>query len=128
MTNITNTFNTLDSALEGAKKAGNDIFSGYENEIRHLRSAVEALRINKWVLTNTGSLLMIVECHGERLLSEVTVLTSVSAGDLTLAVIDDNEITTYPETLICKSDTKNRQEASKWYYLIDQKLASQLAA
>ena len=128
MTNITNTFNTLDSALEGAKKAGNDIFSGYENEIRYLKNAAETLRINKWLLTNTGLLLMIVEFQGQRSLSEVTVQTSVSAGDLTLAVIDDNKITTYPEAQICKSDTKNRIEASKWYYLIDQKLASQLAA
>jgi len=127
MTNITNTFNTLDSALEGAKAAGNDIFSGYENEIRYLRSSVKTLGINQFLLTDTGLLLMIVEFQGQRSLSEVTLHTSVSADDLTLAIIDDNQITLCP-LLVSKSDKKSRKEASKWYYLIDQGLASQLAA
>jgi len=128
MTNINTTFNTLDSALEGAKAAGNDIFSGYENEIRSLRSVSETLGINKWLLTDNGLLLMVIEYQGERSLSEVTVHTCVSAQDLTLAIIDDNKITTYPEAQISKSDKKSRKEASQWYYLIDQGLASQLVA
>ena len=128
MTNINTTFNTLDSAIEGAKAAGNDIFSGYENEIRYLRGSVKTLGINQFLLTDTGLLLMIVEFQGQRSLSEVTLHTSVSADDLTLAIIDDNQITPCPLTQISKSDTKSRKEASKWYYLIDQGLASQLAA
>ena len=128
MTNITNTFNTLDSALEGAKAAGNDIFSGYENEIRSLRSVSETLGINKWLLTDNGLLLMVIEYQGERSLSEVTVHTCVSAQDLCLALIDDNKIRAYPESRISKSDKKSRKEASELFYLIDQGLASQLAA
>ena len=127
MTNINTTFNTLDSAIEGAKAAGNDIFSGYENEIRYLKGSVKTLGINKFLLTDTGLLLMIVEFQGERLLNEVTLSTCVSAHDLTLAIIDDNQITPCP-ALISKSDTKSRKEASRWYYLIDQGLASKLAA
>tara|TARA_R110000764_G_scaffold231706_1_gene323479 strand:- start:270 stop:653 length:384 start_codon:yes stop_codon:yes gene_type:complete len=127
MTNINTTFNTLDSALEGAKAAGNDIFSGYENEIPCLRRVSETLGINKWLLTDNGLLLMVIEYQGERSLSEVTVHTCVSAHDLTLAIIDDNQITPCP-ALISKSDTKSRKEASRWYYLIDQGLASKLAA
>lgn len=128
MTNITNTFNTLDSALEGAKTAGNDIFSGYENEIRYLRSSVKTLGINQFLLTDTGLLLMIVEFQGQRSLSEVTLHTSVSADDLALAVIDDNQIIAYPDSLISKSNKKSRKEASELFYLIDQGLASKLAA
>ena len=128
MTNITNTFNTLDSALEGAKAAGNDIFSGYENEIRYLRGSVKTLGINKFLLTDTGLLLMIVEFQGQRSLSEVTLHTSVSADDLALAVIDDNQIIAYPDSLISKSNKKSRKEASELFYLIDQGLAFKLAA
>jgi hypothetical protein len=87
MTNINTTFNTLDSAIAGAKAAGNDIFSGYENEIRSLRSASETLGINKWLLTDNGLLLMVIQYQGERSLSEVTVHTCVSAQDLTLAIL-----------------------------------------
>ena len=128
MTNINTTFNTLDSAIAGAKAAGNDIFSGYENEIRSLRSVSETLGINKWLLTENGLLLMVIEYQGERSLSEVTVHTCVSSADLTLAIIDDNQITPCPLTLISKSDKNSRKAASKLFYLIDQKLASQLAA
>ena len=128
MTNINTTFNTLDSAIAGAKAAGNDIFSGYENEIRSLRSASETLGVNKFLLTDNALLLMIVEYQGERLLSEVTVYTCVSAQDLSLAVIDDNEIRAYPDSLISKSDKKSRKEASELFYLIGQGLAHKLAA
>ena len=128
MTNINTTFNTLDSAIAGAKAAGNDIFSGYENEIRSLRSASETLGVNKFLLTDNALLLMIVEYQGERLLSEVTVYTCVSAQDLSLAVIDDKKIRAYPDSLISKSDKKSRKEASELFYLIGQDLAHKLAA
>jgi len=128
MTNINNTFNTLDSAIAGAKAAGNDIFAGYENEIRSLRSASETLGIDEFLLTENGLLLMVVEYQGERSLSEVTVHTCISAQDLCLAVIDDNQIITYPDSLISKSNKKSRKEASECFYLIDQDLACKLAA
>jgi hypothetical protein len=128
MTNINTTFNTLDSAIAGAKAAGNDIFAGYENEIRSLRNASEALGVNKFLLTDNGLLLMVVEYQGERSLSEVTVHTCISSADLSLAVIDDNEIRAYPDSLISKSDKKSRKEASEVFYLVDQDLAHKLAA
>lgn len=128
MTNINTTFNTLDSAIAGAKAAGNDIFSGYENEIRSLRNVSKTLGINKWLLTDNGLLLMVIEYQGERSLSEVTVHTCVSAQDLALAIIDDKKIRAYPDSLISKSDKKSRKEASELFYLIDQSLAHKLAA
>jgi hypothetical protein len=128
MTNINTTFNTLDSAIEGAKAAGNDIFKGYENEIRSLRSASKTLGIDKFLLTENGLLLMVVEYQGERSLSEVTVHTCISAQDLCLAVMDGSQIITYPDSLISKSDKKSRKEASELFYLIDQDLAYKLAA
>lgn len=128
MTNINTTFNNLDSAIEGAKAAGNDIFAGYQNEIRSLRSASETLGVNEFLLTENGLLLMVIEYQGERSLSEVTVHTCISSAALTLATVVDNEIKAFPESLISKSDKKSRREASELFYLIDQDLAYKLVA
>jgi len=126
MTIINATFNDYDSAIAAAKAAGNDIFAGYENEMRHHKSTNETLGINEWLLTDSADLLFVVEFQGQRLLHEESLISCVSSDNLTVASIEGNKIHAIPEIEVEKTDPNARRIASKDYYLIDYKLAAKL--
>lgn len=128
--NITATYTDLDSAIEAAKAAGNDIFAGFENEIALEKSVAKRAGIKEWFLTESGEILSVIEFDGQRIVNNVTLHSTINDGRLYVCEIaGDGKIEIDFEKAVPKSNKEFRRFTCKicdTWHLIDESLAIEL--
>jgi hypothetical protein len=116
---ITQTVSTLEEAIAAAKELGNDIFSGYTNEIASQKRANASLAVTEYHLTADGDILYVCSAAGEKMLNKVSLGATLTSAPLCLVnYIEGEGFFFCVETKVAKGDREARRKACKLGFIL----------
>jgi hypothetical protein len=116
---ITQTVSTLEEAIAAAKELGNDIFSGYTNEIASQKRVNAILSVKEYHLTEDGDIFYICSSAGQKILNKVSLGATLTSAPLCLAnYYEGDGFLFLPETKLAKGDVWTRRKACKLGFIL----------
>ena len=123
---VKETFDNLDSAIEAAKQAGNDIFAGYTNCIAQHRNSDKRCGVTEYHLTENNEILYVASIGKRKCLNKVQLHCSLDNAPLRLAKRNEDGFFIAEGITIAKSSKDTISEAlGLGWILMNSYLASQ---
>ena len=114
MINIIKTTDNYADANTIAKEiTGYGIFDGFQGEDKMIAGHRE-LGVSEYYVTDAGDVLYIVKHNGQRILNKVTIHSTLSAGNLGVGLIEDDNMMMLTNLVIDKGDSEERLNISKF--------------
>tara|TARA_R110000782_G_C14528264_1_gene382000 strand:- start:53 stop:568 length:516 start_codon:yes stop_codon:yes gene_type:complete len=98
------TFQDLNSAIDAAKAAGNDIFGGFENNIADHRRSDKRCGVTEYFLTEKNHIIYVAVFGKRKCLNMVSLHSSIDNADLKVAQQHDDAFSIVPLLCVAKSN------------------------